>query len=171
MASIIRGFGHAAVTQTSSGLDIPAAQAVALTDGEGNLIRTVANGDGTATLGGGASTFITYPSSAETAANTGVSFSTAGVSALAVDVDVTAFTGGTSPTVTFFVDRLGSDNVWYRTWTSSALSSTGPVSEVIGPYPTATGITTAVLTGTARFGWTFSGSPTSVTFSASVIGR
>lgn len=142
-----------------------------LVDGSGNVIRAVPNGDGTATLGGGASTFITYLSAAQAAANAGVSFSTAGVSTLAVDLDVTAFTGGSSPTIAFFIDRQGADAVWYRTWTSAALSAAGPVSQVIGPFAAATGITTAALTGTARFGWSFTGAPTSVTFSASVIGR
>ncbi|MEV5944439.1 hypothetical protein [Streptomyces sp. NPDC051994] len=117
------------------------------------------------------STFITYLSGAQAVSNTGVSFSTAAVSGLAVDVTLTSFTGGTSPTVTFFVDRLGSDGVWYRLWTSAALNGAGVTSVQIGPFPAATGIVTAVLTGTARFGWTSTGTPTAITFSASVVGR
>lgn len=38
MATIIRGFGHAAVTQSATNPDTPAAQAVVLTDGEGNIV-------------------------------------------------------------------------------------------------------------------------------------
>jgi hypothetical protein len=120
---------------------------------------------------GGATALLSVSSAAQTAANTGTSFSTPGASGLGVDINVTAFTGGTSPAVTFFVDRLGSDGVWYRTWTSSAITTVSAVSQIIGPYPAATGVTTAILTGTARLGWSFTGTPTSVTFSVSVSGR
>jgi hypothetical protein len=44
MGTIVRGSGHAAVTQTSTGLDLPAAQAVAITDGDGNLMTLGAGG-------------------------------------------------------------------------------------------------------------------------------
>lgn len=117
------------------------------------------------------STFITYLSGAQAVSNTGVSFSTTAVSALAVDVTLSSFTGGSSPGVTFFVDRLGSDGVWYRLWTSASLTGAGVTSVQIGPFPVATGIVTAVLTGTGRFGWASTGSPTAITFSASVVGR
>ncbi|MFE4867723.1 hypothetical protein [Streptomyces sp. NPDC056682] len=146
-----------------------------LVDGSGNLIKSVSNGDGTATLTTSAAatttTFITYLSGAQAVSNTGVSFSTAAVSGLAVDATLVSFTGGSSPGITFFVDRFGSDGVWYRVWTSASLTSATTVSVQIGPFPAATGIVTAVLTGTARFGWSTTGTPTAVTFSASVIGR
>ncbi|WP_147267258.1 hypothetical protein [Streptomyces sp. SDr-06] len=116
-------------------------------------------------------TFITYLSGAQAVSNAGVSFSTAAVSALAVDITLVGFTGGSSPAVTFFADRLGSDGVWYRVWTSGSLTSAGVTSVQIGPFPAATGVVTAVLTGTARFGWSSTGSPTAITFSASVVGR
>jgi hypothetical protein len=143
---------------------------VSLVDDAGLPIKSIANGDGTATLsptGGVATTVITYASAAQATANTGVSFSTAGMTGLAVDVTLTSFTGGSSPSVTFFVDRFGSDGVWYRVWTSSGLTGAGATSASIGPSMG----TAAVLTGTARFGWSTAGSPTAVTFSASVIGR
>lgn len=146
-----------------------------LVDGSGNIIKAVSNGDGTSTLTTSAAatttTFITYLSGAQAASNVGVSFSTAAVSGLAVDATLVSFTGGSSPGIVFFVDRFGSDGVWYRVWTSTSLTSATTVSVQIGPFPTATGIITAVLTGTARFGWATTGSPTAVTFSASVIGR
>lgn len=120
---------------------------------------------------GGAAALLTVAAAAQAAANTGTSFSTSGASGLGVDINVTAFTGGSSPAVTFFVDRLGADAIWYRTWTSSPVSAASAVSQVLGPYPAATGVTTAVLTGTARLGWSFTGTPASVTFSVSVSGR
>lgn len=144
-------------------------------DNNGNPLKAMPNGDGTSSLVTSSAptttTFITYLSGAQAVSNTGVSFSTAAVSGLAVDVTLTGFTGGSSPAVTFFVDRLGSDGVWYRVWTSAALTGAGVTSVQIGPFPAATGIITAVLTGTARFGWSTTGTPTAVTFSASVIGR
>ncbi|MEV5944409.1 hypothetical protein [Streptomyces sp. NPDC051994] len=158
-------------------------------DNNGNVIGTAAGTAGSPSAGvqsvqgvaGGTSlavttstttsTFITYLSGAQAVSNAGVSFSTAAVSGLAVDITLTSFTGGSSPAVTFFVDRLGSDGVWYRIWTSSALNSAGVTSVQIGPFPVATGIVTAVLTGTGRFGWTSTGTPTAITFSASVVGR
>lgn len=44
MAEIIQGFGHAAVTQPTTNLGQPAAQAVAITDGEGNLMSLGSSG-------------------------------------------------------------------------------------------------------------------------------
>ena len=41
MATLIRGYGHAAVTQSATNPATPAAKAVAITDGEGNLLRLV----------------------------------------------------------------------------------------------------------------------------------
>lgn len=155
---------------------MPNNPSVTLVDGSSNVLKSLPNGDGTSSLVASAAstvaTFITYPTAtAQAATNAGVSFPTATTSALAVDITLTSFTGGTTPTVTFFVDRLGSDGVWYRAWTSAALSSAGATSVQIGPFPSGTGIFTAVLTGTARFGWTSTGTPTAITFSASVIGR
>lgn len=153
---------------------MPTNPVVTLVDSSGAYLKTSNNGDGTASIiagNPGATTFLTYLSGAQATANSGTSFSTAAVESLAVDITLTSFTGGTSPSITFFVDRLGSDNVWYRIWTSAALTSAGATSVQIGPFPSGTGIYTAVLTGTARFGWSTAGSPTAVTFSASVIGR
>lgn len=122
-------------------------------------------------IGPAASVLATYLSGTQATSNTGTSFATGTLSGLAVDITLTSFTGGTSPSVTFFIDRQGADTVWYRIWTSAALTTAGATSVQIGPWPSGTGIVTAVLTGTARFGWTTAGAPTAVTFSASVIGR
>jgi len=43
MAAIVRGHGHAAVTQSPTNPDAPSAQGVALTDGENNILGTAAN--------------------------------------------------------------------------------------------------------------------------------
>jgi hypothetical protein len=144
-------------------------------DASGNALATTGAAGGTATLvvspASTVTTFLTYVSAAQAVSNPGQSFSTAAVAALAVDATLTSFTGGTSPTVTFFVDRFGADGVWYRAWTSTALSSAGPVSVNIGAGQSGTGAVPAVLTSLARFGWSSTGAPTAITFSASVIGR
>lgn len=170
MASIIQGFGHAAVTQPATNTTTPAAQAVALTDGEGNLLSLTAAG-ALPIAQATASNELVYVSVARTTANAGDSFSTGNFSSLAVDATIASFAGGTSPSITVFVDRFGADAVWYRVWTSAAVSTPGVVSGSIGPGQSGTGNAAAVLTGTARFGWTLAGAPTSVTFSASVVGR
>jgi hypothetical protein len=93
------------------------------------------------------------------------------IASLAVDITLTSFTGGTTPSVTFYVDRLGNDGAWYRLWTSAALTAAGPTSASIGPGQSGTNAAPGVLTGTCRFGWSSTGAPTSITFSASVSGR
>ena len=115
---------------------------------------------------------------AETAATGSSSLDTRFVASLAVDINVTALTGGTSPTIQFWVDRLGADSNWYNVWTSGTTGVAALYSVDIGAfslnysYPT-TQAQHAVLTGTTRFRWAFGGTanPTSVTFSASVVGR
>lgn len=146
---------------------VPAALVVALSDGEGNI-----------TSGGAGTTAYNLASAAQAVTNTGSSFSTVAFDSLMVDINVTAFTGGASPTITFFVERLGTDGVWYRIWPSAAVSAPGKVDVTIGAaVPTvaaganvAQGVT-AGLTAQARFGWSTTGAPTSVTFSASIVGR
>ncbi len=148
-------------------------QVVALADVNGNLITTPPGASGSSSLSASpaASNILTYALTAQTAANVGDSFDTTYLTALAVDVAVTAFAGGTSPSVTFFVDRFGSDSNWYRLWTSSAINAPGTASISIGQFPTGTGTAAGVLTTLARFGWSFGGAPTSVTLRASVVGR
>ena len=106
-------------------------------DGNSNILKAIPNGDGTANLvtsaASSVATDITYPSAAQAPSNAGVSFSTATTASLAIDITLTSFTGGTSPTVTFFLDQLGSDGVWYRVWTSAALSTAGVAGANIGP--------------------------------------
>lgn len=148
----------------------PSVPARTLVDAAGLPLKTTANGDGTSSLtpvAGTSSAVITYAAAAQAPTMTPISFSTAALRELAVDITVTSFAGGTAPTITFFVERFGADGVWYRVWTSSAVNAAGVVSTSIGPGAA----TPASLSGTCRFGWTTTGTPTSVTFSASVIGK
>src|SRR5882762_7941883 len=51
---------------------------------------------------------------------------------LAVDINITS-NQGSSPTIQFFVERLGIDGIWYPIWQSSVISaSSAQVSTSIG---------------------------------------
>jgi len=115
-------------------------------------------------------TILSLASAAYTASGVTGPLPTASVTELAVDANVTTITGGTSPSITFYLDRLGADGVWYRMWTSAAVIVAGSVSTSVDPNG---GATDAVLTDACRFGWTFGGTvaATSITFSASVVVR
>ena len=105
-----------------------------------------------------------------------VAFSTAETDSLAFDVTVTGFTGGTSPTIQFFIDRQGADGLWYNVIQSQTFSAAGTNSADIGPsynssFSPPNGVQHAVLTHQARLRYTTAGAPTGVSFSASIVGR
>jgi hypothetical protein len=116
---------------------------------------------------------VNLPSEAQTAGSN-VVFNTNQTTYAALDINITAFTGGTAPTVVFALDRLGADGVYYNIW---SLSVGSPISFTfdLGPgfafAPGINGTQHAVFTTQARFRWSFTGSPTSVTFAASILGR
>lgn len=109
-----------------------------------------------------------------------VVFDTSGVTYGALDVTLTSFSGGSSPTATFTLQRQGADGVWYTAWTSGAqngavtysidLSPSVPYDTTAGPNSPAASVHN-VFTAMGRFVYAFGGSPTSVNFSASLIGR
>jgi hypothetical protein len=87
---------------------------------------------------------------------------------LALDINITV-KQGTSPTIQFFVDRLGVDGVNYNVWSSSSISTTPTtVSQSIGA-----GLTLASsFGGTIQFRWVIGGSATPGWFySVSLIGK
>lgn len=119
---------------------------------------------------------VALPSAAYTAAQSPAVFSTVGVSELAVDITVSSVTGGTSPTLQFFLERQAADGLWYLILNTPP-GATSPTSFTfdVGPFSLAFGGTNSaqhmVFTSQARLRWTYAGSPTSFTFSASVFGR
>lgn len=160
------------IVTPATGINVAASCQV---DNIGNTLRTADAGDGTSFMGG-ALTLATFPSAAYTTASSPVTFSTAGLTLMAIDVTVTSFSGGSSPTVQFFLDRLGVDSVYYTVWTSQSLNAAGANSVSIGPgfgsaFSGPVGVQYGVFTAFGRFRWVYTGSPTSVTFSASVVGR
>lgn len=118
------------------------------------------------------------PSAAYTASNSPITFNTNQVTYIAFDFTVTSFTGGTAPSIQFFIDRQGvADGVWYNVLSTSAITSATFNTWDLGPGFTSAagpnGSIHAIFTNQGRLRWTFGGSvaPTAVTFSASIIGR
>lgn len=132
------------------------------------------------------------PSAAYTAVLPAIcTFPTAGVTAAAVDIAVTGFAGGTAPSVTFQLARLAADGNYYGIFAPAGsnisgnqpltFSAAGQASMDVGIYaqdntakPNATdflGSAHNVFTSMAQLSWSFTGAPTSVTFSVSIVGR
>lgn len=128
-----------------------------------------------------ARTLLAIPSAAYTTTSGSLLFDTSTVSTLAMDITVTSFTGGTSPSITLNLDRQGADGVWYNMWpgnaTGQVISSAGAFSVDVSPgggsWSPPNGSQHAVLGAQARFRWAFTGTaaPTAVTYSVSIIGR
>lgn len=144
---------------------------VALVDGSGWLLNQ-------------ARTLYTLPSAAYTSAipaSPSNVFDTTFITYAAFDATITSFTGGTSPSIAFLLERQGADGAWYQILSTGGLTSApSTVSVDISPGlngsfsgPPSSTIQHNVFTNTARVRWTLGGSvaPTAVTFSLSVIGR
>ncbi len=89
-----------------------------------------------------------------------------GFDQLALDVNISALTG-TSPSVTFVLNRKGVDGVYYPIWTSTAQTAVGKLS-------TSVGISAPVnhsLGSTLRLDWSVAGTGVSLSFTASLIGK
>ena len=96
-------------------------------------------------------------------------FDTTWPEALAIDLNVTQFVNGTTPSIQFFLDRQGCDGEWYPVALGAAITATGKVSYSVG-----LGATLAVvLTERARLSWVFAGAVAadSITFKGSIVGR
>lgn len=92
----------------------------------------------------------------------------------ALDVNVKTFTGGTTPSIQFFVDRLGGDGIWYPAANTAALTAAGPVSIEISPaVADGTDAQHMVFADQVRVRWVFAGAvaATSIDFSGSLYGR
>lgn len=152
----------------AGGLQVPAA---ALVDGSGWLLNQ-------------ARTLYALPSAAYTTAIPASPvnvFDTTFITYAAMDITITSFTGGATPSVAFYLERQGADGAWYQVcYTSGLTTAPSTVSVDISPGlngafsgPTGSTIQHNVFTNTARFRWTFGGGtpPTAVTFSVSIIGR
>ena len=127
-------------------------------DAAGNLKVTAA--------GGGASTVLNQASAAQTANGNSADLSVGQFTELAVDCNMTAV-AGVNPTLQFFLDRKGADNVYYPIWQSATFSATSQISTSIGA-----GMNIAQGFGNVvRLRWVIGGVGPSWTFSASIIGK
>jgi hypothetical protein len=94
-----------------------------------------------------------------------------------IDLNVSAFTGGTAPTVTFSLVNIGQDGIAYPIWTSAAIAAAASVSVDLADSLAATYVAGTTTMQHAVFGmktqlqWSFAGAPTSITFSANLYGR
>lgn len=109
---------------------------------------------------------LTVPSAARATGGGSGALPSSDLSRAAVDVMVTA-SSGLSPQLRLFLDRLGSDGVWYPIWSPGAMTSSGTLSTTVG-QGMAVGQS---LAAQIRLRWEISGTNASFTFSASIVGK
>jgi hypothetical protein len=124
VAEIVQGFGQAAVTQPTINLGQPAAQAVAITDGEGNLMSLAGNGTLATSSGSGP-----YESlNAATTTGAGAVFDLGVVRS--VHTMQTMVTGSPVSVTVVLVGSLSASGPWLTLATST--STTGDVQTASG---------------------------------------
>jgi hypothetical protein len=86
---------------------------------------------------------------------------------LAVDINITS-KQGSSPTIQYFIDRLGVDGIWYPIWNALQTISPAQISTSIGA-----GLAfNQSFGGTIQFRWAIGGTSTpGWTYSVSLIGK
>lgn len=141
--------------------------AVTLVDTDGNSLTTT--NPLSVSFAASTATVLNQASAAQTGSGSTGSLSVGAYKELSVDVNVTALTGGTSPSIVFSFQRLGADGIWYTIYTGTAITAAGAQSTTIGVGA----VTNSGFGGTVRLVWTFAGTiiATSITFSASIIGK
>lgn len=80
--------------------------------------------------------------------------------------NVSTFTGGTTPTVTFKISAVGADGTLSQLEQVAAISAAGIIAYSIGP-----GLDSKEFGNLIQVDMVTTGAPTSVTFSASIIGK
>ena len=120
-----------------------------------------ATGIGTFTL---VRTVLNLPSAAR--ASYSAQFGVGDLRELSCLFNVASFTGGTSPTVTFKVSTVGADGTVQQLEQATAISAAGVISYSIGA-----GLDSKAFGSTIQVDMVTTGSPTSITFSASIVGK
>lgn len=96
-------------------------------------------------------------------------FDTSRVGRAALDLTIKSINAGN---ITFVVDRLGGDGIWYPVATTAALTAAGPTSiEITDALADGADAQHMVLADLARVRWTLAGGANLVTFSGSFYGR
>lgn len=101
-------------------------------------------------------------------------FDTSRVGKACLDVNVATITGGTTPSIQFFVDRQGGDGLWYPVAQTAVLTATGQVSiEICDSVADGSDAQHMIFADVARVRWVFAGAvkATSIAFSGSLYGR
>lgn len=86
-----------------------------------------------------------------------------------VSVNLTALSGGSSPTVVVNLQQQDANSVWHTLASSSSLNATGTANFSVG-----TGMDNGDMLlagGSYRFSWTITGTPTTCTFQIAMSGR
>jgi hypothetical protein len=114
-----------------------------------------------------AATLYTHASALETANGNSGDLTVGSYVELAIDINITG-NQGSSPTITYYMDRKGADGVYYPIWQSSTITASASISASIGA-----GLAYSQSFGaTVRFRWVIGGSSTpGFTFSASLQGK
>lgn len=111
-------------------------------------------------------TLLTLASQARATSGLAPAFATGDLTRAAIDVNVSAV-AGVGPSLRVFLDRQGTDGLWYPIWSPAAITAVGTLSTTVGQ-----GMTVGQsLASTCRFRWEISGTTPSFTFSASVQGK
>lgn len=115
-----------------------------------------------------AQTVYTQPSLPILAGGNSLPLNVGNFAELAVDINITG-KQGSSPTIQYFIDRLGVDGIWYPIW-QSAVQSVSPAQ-----VSTSIGAGLAIsqsFGGTIQFRWGIGGSSSpGWTYSVSLIGK
>ena len=90
---------------------------------------------------------------------------------LAVDISVTAV-AGTTPNMALFLERQGTDGVWYPIWSPTAITAATTLSVTVSANtPAGTSNVQHSFGDTARLRWAITGTNPSFTWSGSIKGK
>jgi hypothetical protein len=96
-------------------------------------------------------------------------FDTARIGKAALDITIKSINAGN---ITFVVDRLGGDSIWYPVATTAALTAAGATSiEITDTLADGADAQHMVFADQARIRWTLAGGANAVVFSGSFYGR
>jgi hypothetical protein len=103
------------------------------------------------------------------ASNNSPAIDTTNVSLLRLDWNIVSFSGGTTPSLSFVVDVLGADGLWYPVYTLTPVTAAEVDGVNLGPATA----TPAVLTKAARVRSVFGGAVVadSIVYGLSLVGR
>lgn len=131
--------------------------------GVGNFLGSVNQGNPPWTILGTSAVILNLPSLARATYSAQQFTGLGGYTELAIRFNVTALTGGTSPTVTFKISDLGDTGNIYQLEQATALSAAGVITYNIGA-----GLDNKSFGDGIQVDMVLTGAPTSVTFSASI---